>query len=340
MRRAIPLALLALAVHGCHWRSITCGEGTLRSGDRCIAAPRHAPTATGEASESATGSREPSGARTQIVFLGTGNPTPDPARSGPATAIVVDGVAYLFDAGPGVVRRAAAAATRLGIAALAPKSLRWLFVTHLHSDHTLGYPDLLLTPWVAGRAFPLEVYGPRGLAAMTTHLREAFAEDIEIRTHAGGEAKDDLPTRANVHEIAAGDTYADERVKITAIPVTHGTWQVAFGYRIVTPDRTIVITGDYAPSDSLVAACDGCDLLISEAYADANANKRTPQWRAYLRAFHISALELGELATRAHARRVAVIHRFALDTDDQVILDEVHRAFAGPVEVPADLDRL
>ncbi len=95
--------------------------------------------------------------RTQLVMLGTGNPVPDPDRSGPATAIVVDDVAYLFDCGSGVVRRASAASTKHGIDALAPVNLHLLFVTHLHSDHTLGYADLILTPWVMGRTVALEV---------------------------------------------------------------------------------------------------------------------------------------------------------------------------------------
>ena len=109
---------------------------------------------------------------TQVVLLGTGNPGPAPGRSGPATAIVVNGDAYLVDFGPGVVRRAAAAQQK-GIAALNPINLRHAFLTHLHSDHTLGYPDLIFTPWVVGRKHRLEVYGPVGLKAMTSHVLAA-----------------------------------------------------------------------------------------------------------------------------------------------------------------------
>ena len=92
--------------------------------------------------------------KTQIVMLGTGNPNPDPERSGPATAIVVSGASYLIDCGPGIVRRAAAAARR-GIAELEASRLSIVFVTHLHSDHTVGLPDLMLTPWVLERRVPL-----------------------------------------------------------------------------------------------------------------------------------------------------------------------------------------
>ena len=105
--------------------------------------------------------------QTQVVLLGTGNPPADPDRSGPATAIVVNGTPYLVDFGAGVVRRAKSAVVDRGIAALDPVKLRVVFVTHLHSDHTVGYPDLILTPWVLGRRVPLEVYGPSGIAHMT-----------------------------------------------------------------------------------------------------------------------------------------------------------------------------
>ena len=98
--------------------------------------------------------------RTEVVILGTGTPQADPDNSGPAVAIVAGGAVYLVDSGPGVVRRAAAA-QRKGVAALAPQKIHVVFITHLHSDHTLGYPDLIFSPWVLGRVEPLEVYGPR-----------------------------------------------------------------------------------------------------------------------------------------------------------------------------------
>src|ERR1044071_3920303 len=120
---------------------------------------------------------QPAPMRTQVVLLGTGNPAPAPERSGPATAVIVNGQAYLVDFGPGVVRRAAAAQQK-GIAALNPINLRHAFLSHLHSDHTLGYPDLIFTPWVVGRKHRLEVYGPRGLKAMTSHVLAAWVEDI------------------------------------------------------------------------------------------------------------------------------------------------------------------
>src|SRR5438128_6987646 len=124
----------------------------------------------------------PSASRTKVVLLGTGDPAADPDQSGPATAVIVNDTPYLVDLGAGVVRRAKAAVVDRGIKALEPTNLRVAFVTHLHSDHTVGYADLILTPWVLGRRVPLEVYGPPGIKAMTDHLLEAYRADFETRT--------------------------------------------------------------------------------------------------------------------------------------------------------------
>src|SRR5204863_7453244 len=115
-----------------------------------------------------------------VVLLGTGTPNADPDRSGPAVAIVVRGSVYLVDAGPGVVRRAEEARRR-GVAALTQPNLKMVFLTHLHSDHTVGLPDLIFTPWVLDRTAPLEVFGPHGTRAMIAHLTAAFVEDVRVR---------------------------------------------------------------------------------------------------------------------------------------------------------------
>ena len=134
-------------------------------------------------------------------MLGTGTPRPDPARSGPATAIVVNGKPYLVDFGPGVIRRAAAAYNK-GITALgaAAGEIKTVFLTHMHADHTAGYPDLILTPWILGRKEPIEVYGPKGLRAMTRHVLSAWKVDIDNRVN----GIDRLPSagcQVVVHEI-------------------------------------------------------------------------------------------------------------------------------------------
>src|SRR5260370_69124 len=147
---------------------------------------------------------------TKIVMLGTGTPNADPDRSGPAVAIVVNGRAYIVDAGAGVVRRAAAAA-RAGNRALVAANLDIVFLTHLHSDHTLGLPDLLLSAWVLGRAGPLRVFGPVGTAAMVGHITAAWAEDIHVPV-TGGEQGNKTGVRSPPAEIHAGVVYRDSTI--------------------------------------------------------------------------------------------------------------------------------
>lgn len=183
---------------------------------------------------------------TTIVLLGTGGPRPNPAASGPATAVVVGSRVFLFDAGPGVERR-------LSAAGLPVDGVTALFVTHLHSDHTLGLPDLIFTSWVMGRRAPLAAFGPHGLRQMIDHIIAAWSEDIAIRT-SGLEHEAPGGYRAAVHEIRPGAIYDSAGVRVTAIPVLHGSWKEAFAYRVDTPDRSIVISGDTRPSDALARA--------------------------------------------------------------------------------------
>ena len=170
--------------------------------------------------------------RTQVVMLGTGTPNADPDASGPAVAIVVNQTPYVIDSGPGVVRRAAAA-FRQGVAGLEVSRLRRLFITHLHSDHTAGYPDFIFTPAVLERDAPLEVYGPPGIKKMTDHVMKAWAEDIDLRLH-GLEPAKPRGYQVIVKEVKEGLVYRDENVTVKAFPVLHGSWKYALGYRFET----------------------------------------------------------------------------------------------------------
>jgi ribonuclease BN (tRNA processing enzyme) len=279
----------------------------------------------------------PAAPRTQVVLLGTGTPRPLPDRSGPSTAIVVDDTPYLVDFGPGVVRRAAAAAEK-GVQGLAVDRLATAFLTHLHSDHTVGYPDLIFTPWVVGRRAPLHVYGPKGLAAMTDHVLQAWREDIHIRTK-GKEGKWPLAVRA--HEIEAGVVYRDERVTVTAFPVRHGAWRYAYGYAFRTPDRTVVISGDASPSPALLDACRKCDILLHEVYA-SNAVAPMPNWVEYRAAYHTSTRELAEIANQAQPGLLILYHvaqrgPTGLIPEEQY-LQEIRETYKGKVVIGRDLE--
>jgi ribonuclease BN (tRNA processing enzyme) len=275
-------------------------------------------------------------AQTRIVMLGTGTPNADPDRAGPALAIVVNGESYLVDAGPGIVRRAAAAQRTDSIAALAPPKLRRVFLTHLHSDHTAGLPDLMLTPWVLERTAPLDVYGPPRTKRMVDLLSEAYADDIRIRL-TGGEPSNKTGYRAIGHDVTPGIVYRDNNITISAFKVAHGKWENAYGYVFQTRDRKIVVSGDTRPTDAVVNACDGCDVLVHEVYSAEKLKTRTADWQAYHSSYHTSGYELGELATRARAKSVVLYHQLYWGDDDAELIREVSTKYAGSVLPGRDL---
>jgi ribonuclease BN (tRNA processing enzyme) len=292
--------------------------------------------------------------KTQIVLLGTGTPLPDPLRSGPCTAIVVNGVAYLVDFGTGVVRQATAARKK-GVRALEPVNLKIAFLTHLHSDHTLGFPDLILTPWVVGRKTPLEVYGPPGTSVMAEHILKAYQEDIDARSGVkvstgDMEHSNTAGYKVNVHEIQPGVIYKDQNVTVTAFAVHHGKWARAYGYRFETPDRTIVISGDTRPDAAIADTCHGCDVLIHEVYTQASFDMVSPEWKQYRLASHTSSKELAEIATRAKPGLLILYHRANPGCDqasteecreagsEEQLLKEIRQGYKGKVAAGHDLE--
>ena len=274
--------------------------------------------------------------RTRVVMLGTGTPINDPERSGPSVAVVVDEYPYIIDFGPGVVRRAAAAELA-GVEGLAVDRLNRAFCAHLHSDHTVGYADLVLTPWVLGRDVPLQVYGPPGLKQMTEHVLAAWAEDIEIRAD-GDQPSEEQGWKVEAHEIEPGIVYTDARVKVTAFHVRHGDWTHAFGFRFDTPDRSVVISGDTVPVDAIAEQCDGCDVLVHEVYARAGFDQREPDWQVYHAASHTSGVQLGELAARARPKLLVLTHQLLWGATEEQLLEEVRQNFVGEVVYANDLD--
>jgi ribonuclease Z len=273
--------------------------------------------------------------KTRVVLLGTGTPGPTPDRSGPATAVVVNDVAYLVDFGPGVVRRANAAFLDRDIEALEPTRLRVAFVTHLHSDHTVGYPDLIFTPWTVGRRTPLEVYGPKGLKAMTEHILEAYRVDIETRTNPDGNQRA-FPEGhgVNAHEIGPGVVYKDANVTVTAFETKHA--MESYGYRFDTPDRSIVISGDTNPTQATIDACRGCDVLIHEALSPAWLATRPDYFQQFAAKFHTTATQLAELAAKAQPRLLILYHYSSVSPED--LYDEMLARYEGRFVVGRDLD--
>ncbi|MFH1927905.1 MAG: MBL fold metallo-hydrolase, partial [Chloroflexota bacterium] len=245
--------------------------------------------------------------------------------------------------------------------ALEPKRLKRAFATHLHSDHTAGYPDLILTPWVLERDEPLEVYGPEGIRAMTEHILAAYQEDIDERLH-GLEPANDRGYLVNAHEIEpgivyrdsnvavspgsraslpartpAGIIYRDSNVTVSAFPASHGSLQ-AYGYKFRTPGRTIVISGDTAPTQRMVEECRGCDVLIHEVYSVAGLESHAPEWQKYHSTVHTSSYELAEMASLAKPGLLILYHQLLWGTSEEELLLEIRRDYDGLVVSGKDLD--
>lgn len=265
----------------------------------------------------------------QVVLLGTGFPRPDPERAGPATAVVVGEKVFVVDAGRGVVLRLAAAELPL-------KSVRAVFLTHLHSDHTAGLPDLFNTSWQFGRSAPFELYGPKGTKKLADAMLKFFAEDIHIRRdlmekHPGAGAT------IQTHMVREGVVYQDESVKVTAFEVDHKPVAPAFGYRFDAGGRSVVISGDTRPSENLVRFAQGADVLVHEAilpeYLDG-VDK--PDVANRLKSYHTTPEEAGQIAQRAGVKLLVLTH-LVPGKDEDAFRERAAKHFKGKIVVGRDL---
>jgi ribonuclease Z len=188
-----------------------------------------------------------------------------------------------------------------------------------------------------GRDEPLEVYGPEGLKNMTKHILAAYQDDIRMRLY-GLEPANNQGWRVNAHEIKEGVIYKDKNVTVEAFLVEHGSWPEPFGYKFITPDRTIAISGDARPSKNLIEKCKGADILIHEVYSTEKFKERTPFWKKYHPQFHTSTHELGEIATQVKPGLLILYHQLYWGATDADLLKEVAEKYNGKVVSAKDRD--
>jgi ribonuclease BN (tRNA processing enzyme) len=273
---------------------------------------------------------------TKVVLLGTGTPNATPERSGPSVAIIVRNTPYIVDCGPGLVRRASAAHKK-GIKALKVENLKHLFITHLHSDHTLGLADIMLCPWVSGRKEALNIWGPAGTKSMVSHITQAYQQDINVRL-GGLQPATKNGYKTNVTEFKQGLIYQDSNVNVYAYKVDHGDWDEAYSFQFVTPDKVITISGDCKPCDGILEASMGCDILIHEVYSYIGYLTRKPEWQRYHKASHTSTLELAELANKVKPKTLVLYHILSWGASDKNLVKEISQDYKGKIICGSDLD--
>lgn len=276
-------------------------------------------------------------AETDVVILGTGTPVPDASRSGPGVAVIYNGEAYVFDAGGGMVQRAIEASERHGIEALYPTNIRHLFITHLHSDHTLDYPELASTLWWR-RENQLMAWGPEGLAEMSNGMYEMMGRDISLRTSGKQPVINPDYYQVDVTEISEGVVLERDGLVIEAFEVPHGDIDPAFGYRVTTPDKTIVISGDTAYSEKLMKMAEGADLLIHEVISASALANLSDFWQSYHGSSHTLTTELAELASKARPKLLVLYHVLFYGASEESVMEEIRAGYDGDAVLADDLD--
>jgi ribonuclease Z len=272
------------------------------------------------------------GQEIKVTLLGTGSPPPVMDRFGPSILVEAGGGKFVFDAGRGALQR------------LAQLRVRWqdvdgLFLTHLHSDHVVGFPDLWLTGWLvgAGRSRPLHVWGPRGTTKMMSHLEQAYEYDIRIRLYDDRASPEGVVILAE--DIGEGFVHEKGGVKITAFEVDHTPIKPAFGYRIDHAGRSVVLSGDTRVSDNLIRHAQGVDLLVHEVASPETFQRAgaPPERARGIVAHHVTPEQAGEVFSRTKPKLAVYSHIVLPTATEQDLIPPTRKTYSGPLEVGEDL---
>ena len=267
-----------------------------------------------------------------VTVLGSGGgPNPNPKRFGPSILVQAGRQTLLFDCGRGATIRLAQIGMLLG-------EVRNVFLTHLHSDHIIGLPDLFLTGWGAqGRKTPLRVWGPAGTTQMMDHMQKAFEFDIRIRRDVDEKfVKEGI--LASSTDIKEGVVFAEDGVTVTAFLVDHRPIEPAFGYRVDYGGRSVAMSGDTRFSENLIKFARGVDVLVHEAIDPKEVRARLSKMAATqeeidnIVAHHITAEEAGVVFSRVKPRLAVYAH-----ISDADLITPARKSYSGPLEASEDL---
>jgi ribonuclease BN (tRNA processing enzyme) len=266
------------------------------------------------------------GAATRLILLGTGGgPRPKRTVSAPAQVILVGDTPYVIDCGDGVARQ-------LTLAGVPLTRLRHVFLTHHHSDHNADYGNLLLLSWASGLATAVDTWGPPPLADMTRLFLEMNRFDIDTRV--ADEGRVPLAPLLKAHEITQGGVVLeDANVRVTAALVDHPPVKPAFAYRFDTADRSIVISGDTARSESLIRLARGANVLVHEALFAPAVDRlvgtipNAPTLKEHILASHTTAEDCGRVAEAAGVETLVLSH--LVPGEDPLVTEEMWVAAAS-----------
>jgi ribonuclease Z len=280
----------------------------------------------------------------KLTLLGTGTPIPDPSRRGPSQVIETGSGLVLVDVGTGVVHRLIEAGYRRDVRGPFRPPLARIALTHLHSDHLMGLPDLLWTGWIM-RWWdePPPVAGPPGTADLIERLMHAFSYDIDVRMKGERLRREWLVPR--VDEIEEGWQTEGDGWRLTGFRVQHEPVDEAFGYRLDGDGGAIVISGDTRYSENLIRHAQGADLLVHEVYdrrgaATVRAQITDPDAlarRDTIMAYHTPSDDAGKVAAQAEVGRLVLSHILFYGGTEVTLREDIEQSFDRPVTVGADL---
>ena len=277
-----------------------------------------------------------------VTLLGTGTPEPVLNRFGPSILVEAAGEKLVFDVGRGT-------AQRLYQLRMPLRKVTGVFLTHFHSDHTVGLPDLWLTGWLnplfGGRMTPFRIWGPAGTRAMMGALEKAYAEDIRIRI-----ADQHYPPEGVAimsEDIIEGVVFEHNGVRVTAFDVDHGDLiKPALGYRVDYHDRSVVLSGDTRISENLIQFAAGVDVIVHEVAAARDELLSRSEGVQRIVAHHTRPEEAGVVFDRLQPRLAVYSHIVLFGDGDtpppslEDLVAATRTTYSGPLEVGVDLMRI